>query len=123
MKTKLIEGILIFAICLFFAFGIKYVKLSQIDTFTIGQTIEKHRTSKKFRSQYIFNCGGNYSGIYRSSFPPEKFKLNQFYLVGFKKKNPDVNYIFFDYPVAGNFNIDSLNLCCSPQDFLTWDDY
>ena len=91
-----------------------------LDKFAKG-TINKSYNSSKGVPRYIYDFSvysKNFEGFNRGGGPGKRKGLNKEYLVGYNSSNPNLNHMFFDLPYVNDNMLDSLNVCCSPQDFV-----
>ncbi|MEL6628590.1 MAG: hypothetical protein AAFQ92_23925 [Bacteroidota bacterium] len=131
---KLIENFLeqryyvVIVLVVLFLGGYSYFRISKVDTFTIGEISKVYRTSKGgYRCIYKYHIpekGKTLEGIYKALLSPKakKVAIGEKFLVGYSAQEPEYSYILLNAIAEEKTNLDSLNNCCSPQDFISFFD-
>ena len=117
--AMLLIGIL-FSIC----YG--YFKYSKLNTFTEVKLDEITNFRTRYKCEYIFKDIKNkrkYSGLYDQYGSPNDIDENLYYLIGYYNNKPNDNYLIINYFSKNKLNIDSLNKCSKPKDFVSFKEY
>ena len=97
--------------------------LSSLDTFSKGTVFRISNGKHKTYYDYKFNTiSGRFEGYNRDHRDLSKVEhiLNREYVVGYNAADPEKNHLFFNMPVVSETLVDSLNICCSPQDYIDY---
>lgn len=119
MKVK-IKWIIAFAIGIVVLGGYDYYKISRLNSFANGVVTDFYERASKYVTRYEFEVNtkkfnGVYSGLWNS-----KNSKNQYFLIAYDKNDPNYNVILFKRGSIEKQNIDSLNSCCKPTDFINF---
>lgn len=121
----LIYAVLFLLLIILVDFGCNKYGFSRLNHFALGEVNElkfnggKHGSLKAHYSFKVkdkrFIGDLSLKKIIRD-FEKEKF------LIGYCDGNPEINFLFLNYPIQSEAVVDSFNLCCTPKDLVKKED-
>ncbi|MFK7934593.1 MAG: hypothetical protein AB8G22_13870 [Saprospiraceae bacterium] len=93
---------------------------NSLDRFAIGYINDVYKSPRKAKCSYVFTPDSImfYKGYYRSFLNSSLMKEHKKIIVAYNPSDPDDSYPIFDILARDLSQVDSLNECCSPNNYL-----